>query len=95
MKESDIKYKYYKHDYNKGVSKPERPQKSVNVPEGVKLPPYMASIREAQEVTNLSYEFLRFLCYSGKVKSIKTGNKYMINYESLADFLNNSSIETE
>ncbi len=95
MSEGDIKYLHYKNDYTKGVSKPERPQISASVPEGVKLPPYMGSIRETQEVTNLSYEFLRWLCKSGKVKCIKTGNKYMINYESLADFLNNSSIETE
>lgn len=95
MKESDIKYKYYKQDYKKGVSKPVINKRPEIIPEGVKFPPYMMSILESVEVTNLSYEFLRFLCKSGKVKCIKTGNKYMINSESLADFLNNSSIEVE
>lgn len=51
--------------------------------------PMMLSIRQAVEKTNLSYEFLRYLCGAGKIKCFKYGRKYMINAGSLAEFIEN------
>ena len=51
--------------------------------------PMFFSIREAAEKTNLSYEFLRYLCKSGKIKCIRYGRKFMINAGSLVEFIEN------
>ena len=49
--------------------------------------PEMLSISQAVEITNLSYEYLRYLCYSGKINHIRCGRKYMIDSSSLAEFI--------
>ena len=59
-----------------------------NMKNAVSLPE-MLSIREAVERTNLSYQYLRYLCIQNKVKHIRCGNKYKINSFSLAEYLNN------
>lgn len=59
---------------------PEQLSSSISLPE-------MLSIVEACERTNLSYEYLRYLCYSGKVNHIRCGKKYMIDSSSLAEFI--------
>lgn len=51
--------------------------------------PLMLSIREAAEKTNLSYEFIRYLCNSGKIKCLRYGRKIMINAGSLVEFIEN------
>lgn len=61
-------------------------KKAVNLPE-------MLSISEAMERTNLSYEYLRYLCYSKKVNHIKCGRKYMIDSGSLAEFIKSGGVE--
>lgn len=55
--------------------------------------PEMLSITQAVEKTNLSYEYLRYLCYSGKVNHIKCGRKYMIDSDSLAEYIRNGGVE--
>ncbi len=55
--------------------------------------PEMLSISQAVERTNLSYEYLRFLCYSGKVNHIKCGRKYMIDSGSLAEYIKRGGLD--
>lgn len=55
--------------------------------------PEMLSISQAVERTNLSYEYLRYLCYSGKVNHIKCGRKYMIDSGSLAEYIKRGGLD--
>ena len=50
--------------------------------------PRMITIREAVRETGLSYKHVRSLCQSGKVVSIRAGNRILINREKLIDYLN-------
>ncbi len=59
-------------------------------PESTAILPEMLSLKEASELTNLSYELLGFLCKKNKVNHIKSGNKYLINSFALAEYLNNA-----
>lgn len=43
----------------------------------------MKSIKDASEETGLTYHCIRSLCLEGKIKFIKSGNKYYINMPSL------------
>lgn len=43
----------------------------------------MKPIKNASEETGLSYHFIRKLCLEGKIKFIKSGNKYYVNMSSL------------
>ena len=58
----------------------ERTTSSVILPECL-------SISEASERTNLSDEYLRYLCRAGKINYLKCGKKYMIDSGSLAEFI--------
>ena len=62
----------------------------IITPESSAILPEMLSLKEASELTNLSYELLGFLCKQNKVKHIKSGNKYLINSFALAEYLNNA-----
>lgn len=74
----------------------ETPENGSIVPEKVSLPiPKMYSLKEASELTNLSVDFLRHLCRSGKVGHIRAGNKIMINANALAEYLNNNMGDLE
>lgn len=55
--------------------------------------PEMLSIMEASERTNLSYEFLRYLCSKNKINYIRCGRKYMIDSESLAEFIKRGGLD--
>ena len=50
--------------------------------------PKMLTIKEASEATGLSYRFIRELCLQKKIVFIKSGNKFYINAEKFAEFLN-------
>lgn len=50
--------------------------------------PVMKPIKEMSELTGLSYTLLRSLCIQNKIIFIKTGKKYLINYDKFIDFLN-------
>lgn len=58
-----------------------------NVFELKKLP-NMKSIKEMTQLTGLSYSFLRQLCLQNKIIHIRTGKKYLINYDRFIDYLN-------
>lgn len=50
--------------------------------------PTMLPLKEVSSRTNLRYEFLRQLCLSGEIVHVRTGNKYLINYEKFLEYLN-------
>ena len=50
--------------------------------------PKMKTLREMSELTGLSYAMLRNLCIQNKIVYIRTGKKYLINYDRFIDFLN-------
>lgn len=55
--------------------------------------PEMLSINEAANITNLSYEYLRYLCYQNKINHIRCGRKYMIDSSSLAEFIKRGGVD--
>lgn len=54
--------------------------------------PKLLSISQAVEATNLSYEYLRYLCYSNKINHLRCGRKYMIDPDSLAEYIRSGGI---
>lgn len=50
--------------------------------------PLMKTIKEMSELTGLSYSFLRKLCMQNEIVHIRTGKKYLINYDRFIDYLN-------
>ena len=60
----------------------------INLSEVKRNLPTMKSIKEMVELTGLPYSFLRNLCVQNRIVHIKTGKKYLINYERFIDFLN-------
>lgn len=50
--------------------------------------PQMRTIKEMTELTGLSYTFLRKLCLQNEIVHIRTGKKYLINYDRFVDYLN-------
>lgn len=53
--------------------------------------PRMISLKEAVAETGLSYCFLRGLCLGGAVYCVRSGNKWLINADSLAAYLGGTS----
>lgn len=51
-----------------------------------KLPHYI-KLQQAADQTGLSYYFIRQLVIDDKVQHIKSGVKYLINEDSLAEYL--------
>ena len=49
--------------------------------------PTMLSLIATAEKSGLSYDFLRKACLSGKIVHIRVGNRYLINYEKLIEWL--------
>lgn len=54
--------------------------------------PRMLTIKQVVAETNLSYEFIRQLCLQNKIVFIRSGNKYLINFEKFVDYLNGDMI---
>lgn len=62
--------------------------------------PKMISINEAAKASNMSYSSIRQLCIEGKIHYIRVGvnsshGKYLINQNSLFNFLNGQPEEKE
>lgn len=53
--------------------------------------PTMLTLKETAERTGLSYYCLRQLCLEDKIIHIKTGAKYLINFDKLIDYLNGTA----
>ena len=65
-------------------------QMEINSAEDV---PRMLTIREAAKEVGLSYNYIRSLCLSGRIVSIRVGNRTLVNREKLIAFLNSGKEE--
>ena len=50
--------------------------------------PTMLTINETSERTGISYFAIRQLCLQGKIVFIRSGKKYLINFEKFIEYLN-------
>lgn len=50
--------------------------------------PTMRTLKEAAQITGLSYDHLRKLCLQNKIVYVRAGSKFLINMEKLVEFLN-------
>lgn len=57
--------------------------------------PQMKTIKEVSKIVGLAEYHVRQLVKQNKINFIRAGKKYLINLESLIDYLNNGEIETE
>ena len=48
----------------------------------------IALLKQADSQTAVTYHFIRKLCDSGCIKSIRAGKKILINYDEFLDYLN-------
>lgn len=48
----------------------------------------IALLKQADSQTAVTYHFIRRLCDSGCIKSIRAGKKILINYDELLAYLN-------
>ena len=48
----------------------------------------IALLKQADSQTAVTYHFIRKLCDSGCIKSIRAGKKILINYDELLTYLN-------
>ena len=55
--------------------------------------PRMCGLLEASRQTGLSYDCLRKLCLNDQIIYIRSGTKYLVNMDRLADFLNGESAD--
>lgn len=49
--------------------------------------PHMGTIKEASELSGMSYNAIRSMCINGKIIHVKAGTKYLINLDKLAEYL--------
>lgn len=50
--------------------------------------PTMKTIKEIMTETGFSYRHLAQLCHQNKIVYIRTGKKFLINYEKFIEYLN-------
>lgn len=62
-------------------TRPRRKPTSTDIPQ-------MLTIKELSECTGLSESHIRTLCKTNKIKYIRAGVKYLINYDRFIDYLN-------
>lgn len=58
-------------------------------------PPKMLTIKETARTGILSEWALRALVKEGKIPGIYVGNRFLVNYDRLCDWLNNNGKELE
>ena len=54
--------------------------------------PEMITIKETASRTGLSYEFIRKLCINNEIVHVRTGKRYLVNFNRFIDFLNEGSV---
>lgn len=57
--------------------------------------PTMKSISECSEIVGLAKYHVRRLVLQGKVRYVRSGSKYLVNVDSLIEYLNNGETQTE
>lgn len=50
--------------------------------------PRMGKLREASQLSGISYDALRKMCLRGEIAHIRCGTKFLINLDQLAEYLN-------
>lgn len=55
--------------------------------------PEMITIKETASRTGLSYEFIRKLCINNEIIHVRTGKRYLVNFNRFIDYLNEGSIK--
>lgn len=55
--------------------------------------PCMVTINDAAQIVKLAKYHIRQLVLQGKVKYVKAGRKYLLNLDSLIDYLKNGNKE--
>lgn len=53
----------------------------------------MKTIKEIMAETGFSYRHLAQLCHQNKIVYIRTGKKFLINYEKFIEYLNTGDTE--
>ena len=48
----------------------------------------MVTLKEAASRTGISYDRLRKMCITRQIVHIKAGNKFLLNWDRLVDYLN-------
>lgn len=56
--------------------------------------PKMATIQECAELSGLAKYAIRRLVLENKIKFIKLGKKYLVNFDNLVEYLNNGETKT-
>ena len=62
--------------------------------ENFKNVPTMKSICECSQIAGLAKYHVRQLVLQDKIKYVKAGRKYLVNLESLIEYLNNGETQT-
>ena len=57
--------------------------------------PTMKSICECSQITGLAKYHVRQLVLQDKIKYVKAGRKYLVNLESLIEYLNNGETQVK
>ena len=55
--------------------------------------PVMKTIKEIMTETGFSYRHISQLCHQNKIVYIRTGKKFLINYEKFIEYLNTGDID--
>lgn len=55
--------------------------------------PRVRTLREAAEESGICYNRLRLMCLQGKLIYVKAGRKFLVNMDSLANYLNTGDPE--
>lgn len=50
--------------------------------------PHMATVKEAAQLFGLSQYYIRQLCRNRKIKYVCVGNRWLVNADTLASYLN-------
>lgn len=57
--------------------------------------PKMKTIKEISKLSGLSYYYIRNLCLNNQIVYVRAGNKFLINYDRFAEFLNGTAVKSQ
>ena len=55
----------------------------------------MKTIKEISRLSGLSYYYIRNLCLNNQIVYVRAGNKFLINYDRFAEFLNGTAVKSQ
>ncbi len=59
------------------------------------IPDMVPILEVCKRIPGLSYDFVRKGCLSGKIVHIRTGSKFLVNFDRLVEWLNTTHGEGE